>query len=185
MSYDVRTKHSELIALLSEQYAVYVDARSAFLRTDWDRKREKYEREKDTVIDDDSIELTLRSIREDFDWEASNEDKRKMDESAMKLHAAIKHVVKHYTYWHSGRIRAASGIRHFDWFMLMTPLCLSDTLSSFLEGSSEMDDWKQAIDLADNFTPEEIRGMSGKKYAYELFKRTNRLIDLKCTQPVS
>jgi hypothetical protein len=178
--YDVKAKHGELIALLSEQYKLYEEARSAFLRADFDRQYGNPRERRD-----DSIEITLRAIRADFDWEASNEDKRKMDEAGMKLHAAIRHVLKNYSYWHAGRIRAASGISTFDWLMFMTPLCLPDDISSFFEGSNERDDWKLAMDLADNFTPEEIRGMSGKKYAHEVFKRANNLLDMKKAQAVS
>jgi hypothetical protein len=103
----------------------------------------------------------------------------------MKLHIAVKHVVKHYSYWHAGRIRAASGIRSFDWLLLMTPLCLPSYVSAELEERMKHSDWAQAVDLADNFSIEEIKGMSGGKYAYELFKRTNNLLDMKHAQSVS
>src|SRR5712672_230550 len=113
----------------------------------------------------------------------SEEDLAKaMDEVGMKLHLAVKHTIKNYPHWHASRIRAASGIRSLDWLLLMTPLFLSPENPMKLAVMGQHGEWTQAMALADNFTDEELKSMSGKQYAYEVFKRANNLLDLKQAQ---
>lgn len=178
MPYDVKAKHGDLIAFLSEQYQVYIEARSAFLKAQWDRE---YASRCDRR--DEGMAMTVQFLKNDLVWEKTNEDRQKMDKAGMKLYLAIKHAVKHYSYWHTGRIRAASGISSHDWLMLMTPLCLPSYLSMDFE-SRKQDPWAQAMDLVDGFATKEMESMSGRQYAYELFKRANNLLDMKNAQAV-
>jgi len=60
VSYDVKAKHSDLIVLLSEQYKLYEEARSAFLSAEWDRQRERYK----SARHEEGHELAIRSLQE-------------------------------------------------------------------------------------------------------------------------